>query len=205
MSRALILQRGQGIQVDIVWLLWTAIALLIFLYVPTYIDTEPELATKSIIGFSLLIGGLVMSAIAIGFKTDRFYSLGDFVGSLGYIFVGILAIYAVNIYTSTLQLSSVPISGTLFMMLMAVSEETLFRGFLTTMLVKMTGSSLIGVALSSGVGVAYHAAVYGTSNMNMAIVFGSFVVLGFTYVLSGNRLSVPMTAHVIVNYLASVG
>jgi hypothetical protein len=205
MSRALLLQRGQGVQVDVVWLFWTVIAFLIFAYLPTYIDVEPVLATKSIIGFSLLLGGIVMIAVLVGFKTDRFYSLEDFMNSLGYIFIGILAIYAVNIYASTLQLSAVPISGTLFMMLMAVSEETIFRGFLLTMITKMTGSSLIGVALSSVVGMVYHAAVYGVSNMNMAIVFGSFAVLGFTYIMSGNRLSVPMSAHVIMNLIANLG
>jgi membrane protease YdiL (CAAX protease family) len=202
MSRALLLQGKQAIQIDIIWLFWTVVAFLIFAYLQVYIDIEPEIAAKSTIGFSLLLGGTVMGAIIVGFKTDSFYSLDDFVNSLGFIFVGILSIYVVNIYTSTLQLSSIPISGTLFMMLMAVSEEALFRGFLCTMFTKMAGSSVIGVALSSVIGMAYHSAVYGASTTNMLIVFGSFCVLGFSYVLSGYRLSVPTTAHVIVNAIA---
>lgn len=204
MSRVLLLRSRERIQVDVVWLFWTLIALLVFLYIPTFVDSDPVLASKSIIGFSLLIGGTAMSALLCGFKTDNFYSLEDFVNSLGFIFVGIIAIYVVNLYSSTLQLSSVPISGTLFVMLMGVSEEALFRGFLTTAFTKMTGSSLLGVGISSVIGVAYHAAVYGASNMNILIVFGSFCVLGFAYVLSGYRLSVPMTAHVIVNLMAAM-
>ena len=53
--------------------------------------------------------------------------------------------------------------------------------------------------------MVHHAAVYGASNTNLVIVFGSFFVLGFSYVLSGYRLSVPMVAHAIVNFLASMG
>jgi membrane protease YdiL (CAAX protease family) len=90
-------------------------------------------------------------------------------------------------------------------MLMAISEETLFRGLILTLVTKMSNSSLIGVAVSSLVGMVYHSAVYGASNTNMTIVFLSFCVLGFTYVLSGYRLSVPMTAHILVNYLSSMG
>ena len=202
MSRALLLRGQQGIQVDVIWLFWTVVALLIFLYIPVYLASEPVLASKAMIGFSLLLGGTVMGAIICGFKTDNFYSLEDFVNSLGFILVGIISIYVVNIYSSSLTLSGVPVSGTLFMMLMGISEEALFRGFLCTMFTKMTSSSLIGVVISSVVGTAYHAAVYGSANMNMLIVFGSFCVLGMTYVLSGYRLSVPMTAHALINFIA---
>jgi hypothetical protein len=189
-----------------VWLFWTVVAFLIFAYLPTYLAEDQTLAMKSMIGFSLLLGGTVMSFILCGFRSDRFFSLEDFANSLGFIFVGIMAIYLVNIYAPVaLSLSAVPISNALFLMLMGISEEALFRGFLTTMFVKMTGSSLIAVALSSGIGMAYHAAVYGASNANLLIVFGSFAVLGFTYVLSGYRLSVPMTAHAIINLISSMG
>ena len=146
-----------------------------------------------------------MTLVISGFKADNFFSLEEIGNSLGFIFVSILAIYAVNIYGLTLSLSALPISGCLFLVLMGISEEVLFRGFLTTLFVKMTGSSHIAVALSSVVGMVYHAAVYGASNTNLAIVFGSFFVLGFSYVLSGYRLSVPMVAHAIVNFLASMG
>lgn len=206
MSRTqLLIARAQSVQIDILWLLCTLIAFLIFLYIPVYVDSEPTLAVKSIIGFSFLVGGTVMTLLLCGFRSDRFFSLGEIANSLGYIFVSIICIYAVNIYTSTLQLSAVPISGALFMVLMGISEEALFRGFLTTLFVKMTGSSLIAVGLSSLVGMVYHAAVYGSSNTNLAIVFGSFFVLGFVYVLSNYRLSVPMVAHAIVNALANMG
>lgn len=204
MSRML-LSRGKSVLVDIIWLFWVVVAFLIFLYTQTYIDIDQALALKAIVGFSLLIGGLMMSYMLVGFRADNFFSLSDFSNSLGYVFISIMAIYMVNIYGSSLQLSAVPISGTLFMILMAVAEEGLFRGFLTTLFIKMTGSSLIGVGLSSGIGLAYHAAVYGSSNTNMAITFGSFFVLGFCYVLSNYRISVPITAHALVNLIASMG
>ena len=206
MSRSpLLLARAQSVQIDWLWLGLTLVAFLIFAYLPTYVDTDPGLAIKSIIGFSFLVGGTVMTIVVCGFRADNFFSLEEIGNSLGFIFVSILAIYMVNIYGSTLGLSSLPISGGLFMVLMGISEEALFRGFLTTVFVKMTGSSLIAVALSSVVGMVYHAAVYGASNTNLVIVFGSFFVLGFSYVLSGYRLSVPMVAHALVNFLASMG
>jgi membrane protease YdiL (CAAX protease family) len=201
----MLLRSKEAIQIDMFWLLWFLVAFSIFLYLPVYYDIEPSLAFKSMIGFSFLIGGTVGSAILCGFKTDRFFSLDELVKSLGFITVGIASIYIVNLYSSTLQLSSVPISQTLFQMLMGVSEEAVFRGFICTAFTKMSHSSLVGVVVSSLFGTAYHAAVYGSINMNMLIVFGSFCVLGMTYVLSGYRLSVPMTAHVLVNYISSLG
>lgn len=180
-------------------------ACLVFAYLPVYVDTDPTLATKSIIGFSLLMGGTTMSLVLIGFKADRFFSLSDFLNSTFHIIISLAAVFMVNIYTSSLQLSAAQISGTLFIMLMGIAEEAFFRGFLLSMLNKLTNSSLIATVLSSVVGMTYHAAVYGMNTTNMVIVFGSFCVLGFTYVLSGYRLSVPMTAHAIVNYLSSVG
>ena len=82
-----------------------------------------------------------MTLVISGFKADNFFSLEEIGNSLGFIFVSILAIYAVNIYGLTLSLSALPISGWI-VVLMGISEEVLFRGFLTTLFVKMTGSSL---------------------------------------------------------------
>jgi membrane protease YdiL (CAAX protease family) len=188
------------------WAMWMSVALMVLFYLPVYVDTDPALATKGLFGASLLVGGTLMSLILCGFKSDDFFSFEEILGSVGYIVMGVAAIYVVNYAAPLVTASAVdsPISGTIFVMLMAISEEAMFRGFLLGMINKLTGSSLIAVALSSLVGAIYHLAVYGSSFTNLAIVFGSFFALGFSYVLSGYRLSVPMTAHVIINFLSSL-
>lgn len=195
---------GQKIQIDVIWLLLTVVAFLLFTYIPIYASEQPELADKAFLGLSLLVGGTVMGFVLCGFRSDNFYSLEDFARSVGLIFVGLMAVYVVNIYSASVTLAGVPVSNTLFMMIIGIAEEALFRGFLLTFVSRMLGSSLLGVGVSSVVGVAYHSLVYGFNDTNLLIVFGSFAVLGMTYIFSGYRLSVPMVAHALVNYLASV-
>lgn len=197
------MRNKQAILLDIVWAFWIVVSLLIFCYLPTWVDTDQVLAIKSIIGFTLLMGGTVMSLVLIGFRSDRFFSLEDVANSLGYIIISLGAVFMVNRVTASLQLSSVPINSTLFIMLMGIAEEAFFRGFLLGFVNRLTGSSLIAMVLSSFVGMVYHAAVYGTVTTNMVIVFGSFFVLGFCYVLSGYRLSVTMSAHALINLMSS--
>jgi membrane protease YdiL (CAAX protease family) len=192
-----------GVTIDILWAFLVVIATVTFGYLTTFIDLDPGLATKGLIGYVLLIGSTFFTSLLVGFKIDNFFSVKDIVNSSGWILVSIGAVIGVTAISQ--GLSSVTFQGSLFVMLMGIAEETMFRGFLLTLFVKMTGNQFMAIGASSFMGAVYHAAIYGTSNELILIVFGCFCVLGFAYVGSGYRLSVPMVAHALINLIASIG
>ena len=109
---------------------------------------------------------------------------------------------ATNIFAGS-SLAAVPINRQMFNMLMGISETVFFQGFLQTVLFELTrGNDTVAIVFTSLIAGVYHSAVYGLSSSLIFFVVGAFIVLGVAYRMTGNRISVPMVAHVIVNFLA---
>jgi membrane protease YdiL (CAAX protease family) len=196
------LQGERRVVVDPLAMLWIVLALLIFLWTSTFVDTSPALAVKSLIGFSLLIAGLFMSGSTVGIQTDPAIDRGEWESFTSLVGLSLLAVMILNAVTlKFLGLEVTHIPRSLFAVLIGVSEEALFRGFILTWILAMTGSTVAAVLASSLLFTVYHGAVYGLSQAALFIVFGSGVILGVAFALS-RRLSVTMTAHGVINLLA---
>ncbi len=192
--------------IDIVWVLWFLVAFFVFLYLTTYVDIDPVLSDKGVIGFCILGFGTLFTHFFIGFNVDKFISekeAGMFLGMVAVSFVAVLFVNWATMQVST-GLSFTPINQSLFLMLIGMAEETVFRGLLLNLILVWTGDFITAIFVSSLVGASTHAAVYGMSFELMFIVFGSFVVLGFAYVFSGRRLSTTMTAHGLYNLMVVI-
>lgn len=204
-QRALLRARlGQKVVVDILWLTWMLVAITIFVWLGTFIDVNPILAMKGVIGAVILLTGTFFSFLLVGLHFDWFFSDQEWGSFLSSLVVSLIVILFVNIITPPLSVT--PIPDSLFVLLIGIAEEAFFRGFLLSGLQVITkGNSLIAIGVSSYIGAVYHTATYGLSNQLMMIVFGCFCVLGAVYLLSGRRLSVPMTAHACINLFAYIG
>lgn len=197
---------GIKVKLDLPWVFCFLAASAVFLYLMTYVSIDQVLALKGGLGLLLLIVGTFGAGLLVGFDYDQILDMNEFLSSFALVLVSLVAITMVNLMGQSAPLAAVdsPISAALFGMLIGISEEAFFRGFICTLAEKLSGNSIIGVFVSSIVGTTYHAAVYGTSDTLMGIVFGCFVVLGTCYVVSGHRLSVTMVAHALVNLLSAM-
>ncbi len=193
--------KGGRVTIDILWLFWVMVSFLIFGYLTTYVDLDQSLAFKGLIGFSLLIGSTLLTGMMVGFNADTFFSLKEITESLFLVMVAIVAITVVNSVTPTV-FSATPITGALFAMLIGISEESMFRGFLQSTFSNMVNDEMIAIIMSSAIGTIYHSAVYGLSNGLFVIVFFSFSVVGVVFMLSNRRLSVVFSAHALVNLMS---
>ena len=90
----------------------------------------------------------------------------------------------------------------MFGVLIAVSEEQFFRGFLTPYLANRFGLTF-GAVTSGLMFGAYHFAVYRNSIEALAIVSLAGIILGYI-ALKTRRLSPCLLAHALVNFI-SVG
>jgi membrane protease YdiL (CAAX protease family) len=89
----------------------------------------------------------------------------------------------------------------LFGVLMAISEEFFFRGFVTSYLLRL--GNVMAIVTSAMVFTIYHLAVYGTQPSSLAYVFIAGLVLNFVFVKTG-LITPTIIAHVINNILAVV-
>ena len=89
----------------------------------------------------------------------------------------------------------------LFGVLMAVAEETFFRGFLMNWLINQFGSATTGILLQALIFAVYHIAVYGSSFATLLYVLIAGLILGYVAWRSG-RLSSSMLAHSLINFIA---
>lgn len=92
------------------------------------------------------------------------------------------------------------VSSQLFVLLIAVSEEQFFRGFLANLFIQRVG--ILGIPLNGAVFMIYHFAVYGTSGINLLIVLGAGITLAYIAWATG-RVSPTILAHVANNAFAS--
>jgi len=189
-------------KVDLPWLLFLLIGITEFGLLTTFVDIDTTLAIKGLIGGYLLLAGTLFNWLLVGFNVDTFFSLKEFTDNSMLIIVSLVAVAMLNSATSMIGLYATQMSGALFVMLIGISEEAFFRGFLLTALMRFTGIPIAAIGVSSIIGTVYHGSIYGTNPGALIIVFGSFVVLGMTYMFSGYRLSIPMAGHVIINLLA---
>lgn len=206
-----------------VWaLLWLVLATFIFIYLITWVDYDPIIATKGLIGFALLAFGFACSMAdqgGVGMVLDTSISFGEFASSMALIVVGFFLILFVNITISgATQLSSTIINVTLFSLSMGISEEVL-RGYLQNLFENMANDSLAGIVIYSGFMGTLHVAIYGARNRAILItVLLSFLILSTLYAASTSmvkgpfrnkavacrRISPLMTAHGLVNVTAGV-
>ena len=91
----------------------------------------------------------------------------------------------------------------IFGVLMAVSEEQFFRGFLTAFFWTRLKSVAFAVLSSTAIFTVYHLAVYNSDPSALIYVFVAGAVLSLTAIKSG-KITVPIVGH-IINNLISVG
>jgi membrane protease YdiL (CAAX protease family) len=89
--------------------------------------------------------------------------------------------------------------------MIAIPEETLFRGWLAPWLANVSHTGPLGGSFLSAVLFAvYHLFVYGTSPALLGIVFGAGFITAYTAIKT-KVLSITMTSHLVNNFLAVSG
>lgn len=195
--------------VDILWVAWFVLAFVFFEYLGTFIDGTPELSIKAQYGFGLVIGSSFATALLVGYRPDVLFTNRETRNSAVFIIVSVIAAIGVNaaskIQMSSIatSLSSLPLASSVFVMLIAVGEESA-RAFLLPLFIKMNVPPVIANIAAAGLLTVFHAAVYGLLLVNIIIVFFCFLAFGFALIGSGYRVSIPMTAHGVINFLANL-
>jgi len=208
-ARALVDFKKTAVVLDIVWLFGTILSLYLFGYLTTYVDVTPDLASKAMIGMMFLVSGTLFMVAVCGVQADTFIDVKEFLSGTQYVFLCVLGVALLNLATLETtrifegSVMATPINRKMFVMLMGISETVFFQGFLQTVIYEITrGNAFFSVLGTSVIAGVYHAAVYGLSDSLIFFVIGGFIILCLAYHFSGNRISVPMVAHVIVNFLA---
>lgn len=163
-----------------------------------------DLQTDSIIAALILVSGLVMQRY---FKIDAQEGIDSQGRSNIFVYsaIAVVIFFILNIYVPKLPLSVEAVIGTnvvpdkMFELLIAVSEEQFFRGFLGNLLITRTNAG-IGIFMDGLIFMVYHFAVYGSSASSLGIVFGAGITLMFIDWKTG-RVSPSILAHVINNLL----
>ena len=186
------------------------VAMIPFLYATTFMQHPvafQALVAASILGFGIGMTTLFIILGILRFSIDPRISSKELALILNWLLLCMAAILIVN-KVIQLQFEVSPMPANLFAVLIAISEEVLFRVFLTTWFVYMLQSfpygDLFGIALSSGAWAVYHFAAYGVDVRAMGIILVAGFVLGYAYVQS-RRASVPMLAHALINFIAVGG
>jgi len=98
----------------------------------------------------------------------------------------------------------VPASGIAYVVLMAISEEQFFRGFITDLLLSKFNRKILAVILAGFLFAIYHIAMYSTNPDAMLYVLAGGVILSWVAYRS-RRLSPGMIAHIFNNVRAVIG
>ena len=214
------------VALDPLSLLWFVVAMVMFQYLGTYLDLDPNLASKAFLGFVLLAGGTVAflsDSLGVGVVLDSVISRQELIAWVSSTTICTITILVMNgLVDKTLGPilgSSAPVTSAVFGMLIGVAEEFAWRGWLLNLLSNLTGNDSVAVVISSAIGATMHAAVYGSRSITIiVIVFVAFCVIGFTYatsteVLKGlhrakpvraRRLSTTTTGHALNNLMAAM-
>jgi membrane protease YdiL (CAAX protease family) len=194
---------------DNISLTLSAIAVLISIYLATY-QTEVVTIYPTI----LLLTGMVLSrwyqADPSSVAVDRTLEERELWETVKWVVIGVASLVAISYTTDwafsparvkldVAQLSSLDLK--LFGVLMAISEEHFFRGFITPYFVSRTSMAL-GLLLSSMIFATYHFAVYQVDLQALAYVLMAGALLGYMTIQTG-RLTPAMLVHIVNNLLAS--
>jgi len=193
----ILFREQRRVKLDIIALFWIVVCILISYFGSTAVDAEIAMAVKNIISAGLLISGLFLMFITVGAKwTDIKYEKSFF----PLVFAGLAGVMLSNI-ASKLSFTSVTIPAALFNVLIGVSEETFFRGFIQSLAESLTNNPVIAIVISSVIFATFHMAVYGGTPQALFVMFGAGLVLGSVFYLS-KRLSINYTCHGVYNLLA---
>jgi membrane protease YdiL (CAAX protease family) len=199
---------AQKIQQDSISIMLTAVALLASVYLSTF-----DLGILNVFPGFLLVAGIVMNMfVNKSISYDEGQSSGGTKNLLIYSAVAVAGLGMAALaagFTSTyfLPQSITQLSmqdQVVFGVMMAISEEQFFRGFLTQFFYSRFNSMFIGVIASAACFMAYHLAVYGDVTANLVYVFVAGAFLSYTAIAS-KRISVPMIGHVINNIMSVMG
>lgn len=219
-------RRQVRIIIDTWSLIWIITSFPMFVYVTTYVDYDPIVALKGVIGILLGLIGLALSSsdqLGVGFVLDPSISMGEFSKSVTTMVIAFGAIFATNIFVGTVSqffgtLAIVPVGATVFSLLIGINEEP-FRAWLHTLVLNMTGDDFAGVLVSSSIMAVIHLAIYATRGIQVLIVvFFSFFFMGWAFALSEEhkagfqrseavpcrRISPIQNAHGLVNVTAGL-
>ena len=187
--------RALVVRIDSVGIMFITASLLILMYASTF----PAVMGLSLTSAVLLIAGVTFS---LTFRTAEIRP-GLKPEHLIYSLLGLGAMLLANIAVFRLgELAVAPFDITWFLILVAVSEEVMVRGFLLPWFVQRFRSVWLGIAASSLVWTIYHFYVSGGDETYLVSVFVAGLVLGYITYRSGS-LTPALIAHVANNLLAA--
>jgi len=169
-------------------------------------------------GFLLLMGLVIGRYLKLKYEVDPSLSdeestsilLYTLIALLGMVIASLIAGFDIFLHRSTISLKGVMLSGVPLMplhaLLMAVAEEQFFRGAVLEWIIQKTGQAIIVIPsiISGIIGAAYHMAVYHTKPDALIYVFIAWIILSYVAIKT-RRLSPTMLAHVINNFMATMG
>lgn len=151
---------------------------------------------------SFIVVGVLFSYVTVGLRFEPFEVKG-FVETVMWTVASFVSIWIAN-HVVPIRFEALPIDGRMFAVLMGVAEESFFRLFLCTFVLKVTRSSFLSVVTSSLIWSVYHIGRYGGNVGALFVIFLCGLVLGFV-MLQTRKPDSPMFAHGVVNYLAYSG
>jgi len=213
--------------VDVPMILYMIAAMPMFVYVTTYVDYDPTVAIKGLLGISLGLIGLIMAStdqLGVGMVLDASFTGREVGIAITSIIVSFVAIFTMNIVVQGASdfyggLSIVPIAGIVFSTLVGIVEEPFVHGWMQNVIENTTQESLAGMIISSAIMTVIHLAIYATKGMTvLVIVFLSFLIMSIVYGTSTEmekgafrehavpcrRLSPLMTGHALVNFTSGL-
>ena len=121
---------------------------------------------------------------------------------LGFIGIMLTAWLAPNVFKASIAPEGLSVmDARLFAVMMAVAEETFFRGFLMSWFMRQFSNIPLAIMLQALVFGIYHMAVYGSTPTLMLYVIIAGGILGFI-AWRTNRLSTSILTHAAINFLA---
>jgi len=163
---------------------------------------------KSIILYPtiLLLSGGYLLNLYRNVKVDTPVESNVFMYSvIGILMIGLIGFITPRVFVmESVLLGVTQFQLMLFVVLMAISEEVFFRGFLQKYFTLKLGSASLAIVLQSIVWSVYHTSVYGSHPEIMVYVLFSGIVLGYLTYRSGT-LTPSLISHIVINFLASGG
>jgi len=198
-----------------------------FVYVTTYVDYDPVVAIKGLIGITLGISGIVMCSVdqlGVGLVFDASFTTKEFSSAVTTMILSFALILFANIVIQGASsfyesLTVIPVGATVFSLLIGINEEPFVHGWLLNLIENATEDTLAGAFVSSAIMAVIHLAIYGTRGWTpLIVVFVSFFLMGVAYAMSTEnmtgsfrtipvpcrRLSPIMNAHGLVNVTAGL-
>ena len=189
---------------DTISIAFSIIAIMLLIFLSTF---GADLMLRAGFSVLLILSGLALSRMTGNLEIDDDIDPSEGISIMKWFMISVGIIVMLAMYVPKIPLSLDNLSSTelllvprMFAVLMAISEEIFFRGFVTNFFI--TKFSLSFGILASGVffGI-YHLAVYGTEMSIMMYVVGAGLILSYVAVKTG-RTSTTMLAHVLVNAIS---